>query len=96
MLKPGDVTYRPTPTPPLTLHAKPIEPVSDSRLVSMREAMEYLNNKGVPCKCRSTFYRIIKEFDIPYTNTNPNGKHEVRRFNMHALQQFIHERGLEP
>jgi hypothetical protein len=92
MLKAGAAApYRPTPTPT----APPLEPVSD-RLVSMREAMDYLNTKGVPCKCRSTFYRIIKEFNIPYTNTNPNGKHEVRRFNTRNLQQFVRDRGLEP
>lgn len=82
------------PTPPAAA-PKLKEPVSD-RLVSMREAMEYLDTKGIPCKCRSTFYRILDEFNIPYTDTNPNGKHRVRRFSVRSLQEFVKGKGLKP
>jgi hypothetical protein len=68
-------------------------PESD-RLVSMQEAMDYLSEKGFPCKSRSTFYRIIEEFSIPHINTNPSGKNAIRRFAQSALDRFLHEKGL--
>lgn len=75
--------------------AQPHTPASE-RMLTMQEAMEYLSERNFPCKSRSTFYRILKEFSIPYTNVNPNGVHEIRRFPVTGLQHFLIEQGLEP
>lgn len=77
---------RPTP--------KVAPPEQPNRLVSMSEAMEYLSEKGYPCKSRHTFYRVIRENDIPYVDTNPNGKNEMRRFTITALDDFLRKQGL--
>lgn len=66
------------------------------RLVSMQEAMAYLSEKGIPCKSRSSFYRLVQQFDIPYVNTNPTGLNEVRRFTKDNLEDFIRKQGLTP
>lgn len=66
------------------------------RMLTMQEAMKYLSDKGVPCKSRNTFYRVLDEFNIPYTNMNPSGKHEIRRFPLSGLQEFLTSQGLEP
>lgn len=68
----------------------------DLRMLTMQEAMDYLSNKGIPCKSRSTFYRIIKDFSLPYVNVNPSGKHEVRRFAVDGLARILKAKGLEP
>ena len=70
-------------------------PASD-RMLTMQEAMDYLSARGFPCKSRSTFYRVLRDFKIPYTNINPHGKHEIRRFPLSGLEEFLRERGLEP
>lgn len=59
------------------------------RLLTMQEAMDYLSNRGVPCKSRVTFYRLIEDFDIPYLNAKPHGRYEVRRFRQEALDKFL-------
>lgn len=74
--------------------AQPKAPEQPDRLVSMSEAMEYLSEKGYPCKSRHTFYRVIKENSIPYVDTNPNGKNEMRRFTIIALDEFLRKQGL--
>lgn len=65
-------------------------------MLTMQEAMNYLSDKGVPCKSRATFYRILKDFKVPYVNVNPNGKHEVRRFTADGLNKVLKANGLNP
>lgn len=65
------------------------------RLLSMQEAMDYLTDKGFPCRSRSTFYKILKSFDIPYTNINLGGKNEIRRFSLTGLEKFLRDQGLD-
>lgn len=69
--------------------------MSHERMLTMQEAMEYLTDKGFPCRSRSTFYKILDNFDIRYTNINPGGKHEVRRFPLSGLEDFLRKQGLE-
>lgn len=64
-------------------------------MLTMQEAMDFLTDKGFPCRSRSTFYRVLQEFDIPYTNLNPGGKHEIRRFPLTGLKGFLEKQGLE-
>lgn len=68
---------------------------TDEKALTMQEAMDYLSDRGFPCKSRSTFYRILKEFRIPYSNINPRGKHKIRRFQQQALDEFIQKQELE-
>ena len=63
--------------------------IPEDPLLSMREAMEYIDSKGIPCKSRSTFYRLIHDFKIPYINTNPEGKHKMRVFPISGLNEFL-------
>lgn len=72
-----------------------MEQVTHERMLTMQEAMDYLTDKGIPCRSRSTFYKIIGSFDIPYTNINPGGKHEVRRFPLSGLEKFLRSQGVE-
>lgn len=72
-----------------------MEHAPENRMLTMQEAMDYLTNKGIPCRSRSTFYKIIENFDIPYTNINPGGKHEVRRFPLSGLENFLRSQGME-
>ena len=64
-------------------------------MLTMQEAMDYLTDKGFPCRSRSTFYKMLENFDIPYTNINKGGKNEVRRFPMTKLKEFLRNQGLE-
>lgn len=66
------------------------------RMLTMREAMEYLSDKGVPCKSRATFYRILRDFNVQYVNINPNGKNEVRRFPPDSLVEMLEAKGILP
>ena len=66
------------------------------RMLTMQEAMEYLSNKGVPCKSRATFYRILTDFDVQYINVNPNGKNAVRRFPPESLNEILESKGILP
>lgn len=63
----------------------------DERLLTMQEAMEYLNERGYPCKSRSTFYRLLEDFNITHTDVNPCGKNRIRRFPVSVLKKFIQE-----
>jgi len=63
-------------------------------MLTMREAMEYLSDKGMPCKSRATFYRMIKDFDIKYVNANPHGTNEVRRFPPEELSKLLEAKGI--
>jgi hypothetical protein len=65
------------------------------KLLTMQQAMDYLSERGFPCKSRNTFYRIVEDFKIPYTVVNPNGKYEIKRFSRHELQVFLESQGLE-
>lgn len=69
--------------------------MENERLLTMQEAMDFLTEKGFPCRSRSTFYKMLENFNIPYTNTNPNGKHEVRRFPLAGLNEFVRSQGVE-
>lgn len=71
------------------------KPISADKMLTMQEAMDYLSDKGVPCKSRATFYRIIEDFEVPYVNTNPKGRHEVRRFSQEALNKVLEAKGLQ-
>ena len=64
------------------------------RMLTMQEAMEYLSSRGVPCKSRATFYRILKDFNIQYVNINPHGTNEVRRFPPEALGKLLEAKGI--
>lgn len=75
---------------------KTTAPERDGRMLTMQEAMDYLNSRGIPCKNRSTFYRIIKDFNIPYININLSGINEVRRFPPEGLRIFLEDRGILP
>jgi len=70
--------------------------VSTERMLTMQEAMDYLTDKGVPCKSRATFYRILKDFDIQHVNVNPNGKNAVRRFPPESLVEILEAKGILP
>lgn len=72
-----------------------VDYLSNERMLTMQEAMEYLTEKGFPCRSRSTFYKILNNFDIKYTNINPGGKNEVRRFPLTGLEDFLRKQGLE-
>ena len=61
----------------------------EERLLTMQEAMEFLTERGYPCKSRSTFYRLLEDFNIPYTDVNPCGKNKIRRFPTSGLKKFI-------
>lgn len=61
----------------------------DTTLLTMSEAMEYLSNKGIPCRSRTKFYRIIKDFNIGYVNVNKSGKNEIRRFTKEELDKVL-------
>lgn len=65
------------------------------RMLTMQEAMEYLTKMGFPCRSRNTFYRMLEQFNIPYTNINPSGKNEVRRFPVEGINNFLKSQGLE-
>jgi len=79
-----------------TPQKKPTTAPASDRMLTMQEAMDYLSSKGFPCKSRSTFYRVLDEFQIPFTDINPNGKHRIRRFPISGLQEFLAKQGLEP
>lgn len=64
------------------------------RMLTMQEAMDYLSIKGLPCRSRITFYRILDDFNVKYINTNPRGKHEVRRFALEDLDKVLKAKGL--
>lgn len=72
-----------------------MEHVTHSKLLTMQEAMDFLTDKGFPCRSRSTFYKILEHFNIPYTNMNPGGQREVRRFALTELEKFLISQGLE-
>lgn len=65
------------------------------RMLTMQEAMDFLTDKGFPCRSRSTFYKMLENFNIPYTNINLGGKNEVRRFPLAGLVSFLKSQGLE-
>lgn len=67
-----------------------------ARMLTMQEAMEYLGERGIPCKSRATFYRILEDFNVPYVDTNPSGKHKVRRFKEEDLNSILAAQGLTP
>lgn len=69
--------------------------VTNERMLTMQEAMDYLTEKGFPCRSRSTFYKMLDNFEIKYTNINPGGKNEVRRFPLSGLNKFLRKQGLE-
>ena len=69
---------------------------STERMLTMQEAMEYLTNKGVPCKSLATFYRILKDFDVQHVNVNPNSKNAVRRFPPESLTEILEAKGILP
>lgn len=75
-------------------------PITDShapdRMLTMQQAMNYLSDKGFPCRSRSTFYRVLEDFNIKFTNINPHGTNQVRRFALSSLQEFLIKQGLEP
>ena len=66
------------------------------RMLNMQEAMDYLSNKGVPCRSRATFYRILKDFLVEYVLMNPNGVNEIRRFPPESLEKILKAKGLNP
>lgn len=68
---------------------------SHERMLTMQEAMDFLSEKGFPCRSRSTFYKILKNFDIKHTDINPGGKNAVRRFPLSSLEEFLRSQGLE-
>lgn len=76
------------------LHETSSVDITPDRLVSMQEAMDYLSEKGLPCRSRSTFYRVIREFGIEYVDTNPNGKNEMRKFAKANLDHVLQQKGL--
>lgn len=69
---------------------------ASDRMLTMQQAMNYLSEKGFPCRSRITFYRVLEDFDIKFTNINPHGTNQVRRFALSALQEFLVKQGLEP
>lgn len=69
--------------------------MEEEKMLTMQQAMDFLTEKGFPCRSRSTFYKMLENFDIPYTNINPNGKHEIRRFPLSGLKRFLKSQGLE-
>ena len=75
---------------------KPLKLKQNETMLNMQQAMDYLSDKGVPCKSRATFYRILKDFKVPYVNVNPQGKHQVRRFGMEGLNKVLKANGLNP
>lgn len=79
-----------------TLRKRPVAVRQDSdRLLTMQEAIEYLSNRGFPCRSRNTFYRILEEFELPFMDTNPHGKNRMRRFPVSGLSSFLTKQGLE-
>lgn len=72
-----------------------MDKASHERMLTMQEAMDFLTDRGFPCRSRSTFYKILDNFDIKYTNINPGGKNEVRRFPLTGLEKFLRKQGLE-
>jgi hypothetical protein len=93
----GEMTTlkRPQPKNTNTKKSKSTYPAPD-RMLTMQEAMKYLSDKGFPCRSRSTFYRVLEEFDIQFMDLNPSGKHAIRRFPLSGLQKFLELQGLEP
>lgn len=77
---------------PTTL--EPAPRLSADKMLTMQQAMEYLSEKGVPCKSRATFYRILKDFGIQYVNMNPHGKNEIRRFRLEDLDKVLEAKGI--
>jgi len=69
--------------------------MSAERMLTMQEAMDYLTEKGFPCRSRSTFYKMLDNFELQYTNINPGGKNEVRRFPLSGINAFLKKQGLE-
>lgn len=72
-----------------------MEQVAHDKLLTMKEAMDFLSSRGFPCRSRSTFYKILEHFDIPFVDMNPGGKHAVRRFSLAELEKFLRIQGLE-
>jgi hypothetical protein len=62
-------------------------------LLTMAETMKYLADRNVPCSSRKSFYRLLEDYKIPYINTNPRGKHEIRRFKISDLEKFLKKYG---
>jgi hypothetical protein len=69
---------------------------SADKMLTMQQAMDYLSDKGVPCKSRATFYRILHDFGVQYVNMNPYGKNEIRRFKVTDLNKVLEAKGLAP
>ena len=69
--------------------------ITQDRMLTMNEAREYLTAKGFPCRSRNTFYKIIENFDIPFTDINTSGKHAIRRFPLSGLEDFLRKQGLD-
>ena len=67
----------------------PSATVSEEERFTMQQAMDYLVKKGIPCRSRGTFYRILRDFDVKYVNSNPNGKHKTRRFSQAELDRVV-------
>jgi len=77
-------------------NCKPLKLKQNEKMLNMQQAMDYLSDKGVPCRSRATFYRIIEDFKVDYVNVNPRGKHEVRRFTLEGLSKVLKANGLNP
>lgn len=65
------------------------------KMITMQQAMDYLSEKGVPCRSRATFYRILEDFGVQFVDINPNGKHKVRRFSTEELNKVLQANGLQ-
>lgn len=73
----------------MVAHTKKNKNASAERMLTMQDAMQYLTERGIPCRSRSTFYRLLRDFRIEYVNINPNGKHEIRRFTITELDKVL-------
>ena len=69
--------------------AQPKVQEEDEKLLTMQQAMDYLTSYGISCKSRKTFYKLLDDFNIPYTNMNPSGAYEMRRFPLTGLKRFL-------
>ena len=63
-------------------------------LLTMQQAMDYLTSYGISCRSRKTFYKLLDDFNIPYTDINPNGVYEVRRFPLKGLKHFLRKQSI--
>lgn len=65
------------------------------KILTMPEAQEYLVNHGVPVRSRSSFYKRLDEYSLPYVDLTPSSRYENRRFRKGDLDKYLESLGFK-